>query len=139
MLGSFWPPIRALPRLCTLSIRAQSFVVGINLARLIALLGQKRFRTIWILDRVTRPALAACLAGIPELKSSESMSAFGGRNGHRRAGPKMSIITLRRPASAQLFALQTNGRTYAPVTFSVAIKGLNLLVLQGEMLISLRF
>ena len=39
---------------------------GINLLRLIGLLRRKRFRTIWILDRTVRPALAAFLAGIPE-------------------------------------------------------------------------
>lgn len=39
---------------------------GLNLIRLIALLRQKRFRTLWILDRTSRPALAAFLAGIPE-------------------------------------------------------------------------
>jgi heptosyltransferase-2 len=39
---------------------------GINLLRLAALLRRSRFRSIWILDRTTRPALAARLAGIPE-------------------------------------------------------------------------
>jgi heptosyltransferase II len=39
---------------------------GINLIRLIALLRQKRFRKLWILDRTMRPAVAAFLAGIPE-------------------------------------------------------------------------
>ncbi|MGB6536825.1 MAG: glycosyltransferase family 9 protein [Xanthobacteraceae bacterium] len=39
---------------------------GINLLRLTALLRQRRFRSIWILDRTIRPALAALLAGIPE-------------------------------------------------------------------------
>ena len=39
---------------------------GLNLIRLAALLRRYRFRTIWILDRTTRPALAAKLAGIPE-------------------------------------------------------------------------
>jgi heptosyltransferase-2 len=39
---------------------------GINLIRLAALLRRRRFRAIWILDRTTRPALAAMLAGIPE-------------------------------------------------------------------------
>ena len=39
---------------------------GINLIRLAALLRQRRFRSIWILDRTTRPAVAAALAGIPE-------------------------------------------------------------------------
>jgi heptosyltransferase II len=39
---------------------------GINLIRLVALLRQKRFGKIWILDRTIRPALAALLAGIPE-------------------------------------------------------------------------
>jgi heptosyltransferase II len=39
---------------------------GLNLIRLVALLRQRRFRTLWILDRTTRPALAAFLAGIPE-------------------------------------------------------------------------
>ena len=39
---------------------------GINLIRLVALLRRHRFRSIWILDRTTRPALAAMLAGIPE-------------------------------------------------------------------------
>jgi heptosyltransferase-2 len=38
----------------------------INLIRLVALLRRRRFRTVWILDRTTRPALAAMLAGIPE-------------------------------------------------------------------------
>lgn len=39
---------------------------GLNLIRLIALFRQRRFRTLWILDRTTRPAFAALLAGIPE-------------------------------------------------------------------------
>lgn len=39
---------------------------GINLLRLAALLRRNKFRSIWILDRTTRPALAAKLAGIPE-------------------------------------------------------------------------
>jgi len=39
---------------------------GLNLIRLVALLRQRRFRTLWILDRTTRPAFAALLAGIPE-------------------------------------------------------------------------
>jgi len=39
---------------------------GLNLIRLAALLRRCRFRSIWILDRTTRPALAARLAGIPE-------------------------------------------------------------------------
>ena len=38
---------------------------GINLIRLILLLRRYRFRTLWILDRTIRPALAAKLAGIP--------------------------------------------------------------------------
>ena len=39
---------------------------GLNLIRLMALLRRQRFSAIWILDRTTRPALAALLAGIPE-------------------------------------------------------------------------
>ena len=39
---------------------------GLNLLRLMALLRPRRFHSIWILDRTTRPALAARLAGIPE-------------------------------------------------------------------------
>ena len=39
---------------------------GINLMRLVALLRRQNFHSIWILDRTTRPALAALLAGIPE-------------------------------------------------------------------------
>jgi len=39
---------------------------GLNLIRLVALLRQRRFRTLWILDSTTRPAFAAFLAGIPE-------------------------------------------------------------------------
>lgn len=39
---------------------------GINLLRLVALMRRGRFRTIWILDRTIRPALAALLAGIPQ-------------------------------------------------------------------------
>jgi heptosyltransferase-2 len=39
---------------------------GVNLIRLVALLRQRRFRSIWILDRTTRPAVAAALARIPE-------------------------------------------------------------------------
>ena len=39
---------------------------GLNLIRLAALLRRHRFRSIWILDRTIRPALAAKLAGIPE-------------------------------------------------------------------------
>lgn len=38
---------------------------GLNLLRLITLLRRKRFRTVWILDRTIRPALAAFAAGIP--------------------------------------------------------------------------
>ncbi|MGB3743194.1 MAG: glycosyltransferase family 9 protein [Xanthobacteraceae bacterium] len=39
---------------------------GINLIRLVALLRRQRLRSLWILDRTIRPALAAALAGIPE-------------------------------------------------------------------------
>jgi heptosyltransferase-2 len=39
---------------------------GLNMIRLVALLRRCRFRTVWILDRTTRPACAALLAGIPE-------------------------------------------------------------------------
>ena len=39
---------------------------GVNLIRLVALLRRHRFRTVWILDRTLRPAVAAMLAGIPE-------------------------------------------------------------------------
>ena len=37
----------------------------VNLFRLANLLRQNRFQTVWILDRTSRPALAAALAGIP--------------------------------------------------------------------------
>ena len=39
---------------------------GVNLIRLVALMRQQGPRSIWILDRTIRPALAAALAGIPE-------------------------------------------------------------------------
>ncbi len=39
---------------------------GLNLLRLILLLRRQRFRTLWILDRTVRPALAGLLAGIPQ-------------------------------------------------------------------------
>jgi heptosyltransferase II len=39
---------------------------GVNMIRLAALLRQKNFRSIWILDRTLRPAVAAKLAGVPE-------------------------------------------------------------------------
>ncbi|MFZ1150124.1 MAG: glycosyltransferase family 9 protein [Xanthobacteraceae bacterium] len=39
---------------------------GVNLVRLARLLRQNRFRTVWILDRTLRPAIAAVLAGVPE-------------------------------------------------------------------------
>jgi heptosyltransferase-2 len=39
---------------------------GVNLIRLIALLRRQRLRSLWILDRTIRPALAAALASIPE-------------------------------------------------------------------------
>jgi heptosyltransferase II len=39
---------------------------GVNLIRLARMLRQKRFRTVWILDRTLRPAIAATLAGVPE-------------------------------------------------------------------------
>ena len=39
---------------------------GLNLIRLVALLRRRRFRTVWILDRTSRPAFAAWCAGIPE-------------------------------------------------------------------------
>jgi heptosyltransferase-2 len=39
---------------------------GVNLIRLAQLLRRRGLRSIWILDRTTRPALAAMLAGIPE-------------------------------------------------------------------------
>jgi len=39
---------------------------GINLIRLVALLRRQQLRSLWILDRTIRPALAAALAGIPE-------------------------------------------------------------------------
>ncbi len=39
---------------------------GLNLVRLTAMLRRRRFRSIWILDRTIRPAVAAFLAGIPQ-------------------------------------------------------------------------
>ena len=39
---------------------------GLNLVRLVALLRRHRLRSIWILDRTIRPALAAALAGVPQ-------------------------------------------------------------------------
>jgi heptosyltransferase-2 len=39
---------------------------GVNLIKLAGLLRRRRFRTLWILDRTIRPALAAKLAGTPE-------------------------------------------------------------------------
>jgi heptosyltransferase-2 len=39
---------------------------GVNLIRLAARLRRQHLRSIWILDRTIRPALAAALAGIPE-------------------------------------------------------------------------
>ncbi len=39
---------------------------GVNLIRLAVLLRRRRFGAIWILDRTTRPAVAAALAGIPK-------------------------------------------------------------------------
>ncbi len=39
---------------------------GLNLMRLIHLLRRHHFRTLWILDRTLRPAVAGLLAGIPE-------------------------------------------------------------------------
>jgi heptosyltransferase-2 len=39
---------------------------GVNLIRLVALLRRQRLRSLRILDRTIRPALAAALAGIPE-------------------------------------------------------------------------
>jgi heptosyltransferase II len=42
------------------------FMRAVNLMRLVTLLRRHRFRTLWILDRTLRPALAAKLAGIPE-------------------------------------------------------------------------
>jgi heptosyltransferase-2 len=39
---------------------------GLNLLRLTLLLRRRRFRTIWILDRTLRPAVAALFAGIPQ-------------------------------------------------------------------------
>ena len=42
------------------------FKRGVNLIRLARMLRQKRLRTVWILDRTLRPAIAATLAGVPE-------------------------------------------------------------------------
>lgn len=39
---------------------------GLNLIRLARLLRQRRFQTVWILDRTLRPAIAAALARTPE-------------------------------------------------------------------------
>ncbi len=39
---------------------------GINLIRLAMLLRQRRFQTVWILDRTLRPAIAAALGGVPQ-------------------------------------------------------------------------
>src|SRR5579871_4725680 len=39
---------------------------GLNQLRLVCLLRREAFQRIWILDRTSRPALAALLAGIPE-------------------------------------------------------------------------
>jgi hypothetical protein len=38
---------------------------GINLIRLVALLRRQQLRSLWILDRTIRPALAAALAAFP--------------------------------------------------------------------------
>jgi heptosyltransferase II len=39
---------------------------AINLIRLAGILRRCRFRTVWVLDRTARPAVAALLAGVPE-------------------------------------------------------------------------
>jgi heptosyltransferase-2 len=39
---------------------------AVTLIRLVTMLRKRRFRSIWVLDRTIRPALAAALAGIPE-------------------------------------------------------------------------
>jgi heptosyltransferase-2 len=39
---------------------------GLNVIRLVTLLRRRHFRTLWILDRTTRPALAGLFAGIPQ-------------------------------------------------------------------------
>jgi len=39
---------------------------GLNLVKLVALMRARRFKSIWILDKTVRPALAARLAGIPQ-------------------------------------------------------------------------
>jgi heptosyltransferase-2 len=46
--------------------QGSEFKRAVNLAVLTALLRAKKFRRVWILDRTTRPALAARMAGIPE-------------------------------------------------------------------------
>jgi heptosyltransferase-2 len=45
--------------------RGSELARGLHLARLVALLRRERFATLWILDRTTRPAFAAWVAGIP--------------------------------------------------------------------------
>lgn len=40
---------------------------GVNLIRLALLLRRRKFKSVWILDRTIRPALAASLASVPEI------------------------------------------------------------------------
>jgi heptosyltransferase-2 len=58
---------------------------GVNLIRLVALLRRQRLRSLWILDRTIRPALAAALAGIPARigLGLGSQSLFITNRGHR--------------------------------------------------------
>lgn len=56
----------SVARIITFEHAGSELQRGINLARLVALLRQEGFRTLWILDRTVRPALAALLAGIPQ-------------------------------------------------------------------------
>lgn len=46
--------------------QGSEFKRAVNLAVLTALLRAKKFQRVWILDRTTRPALAARMAGVPE-------------------------------------------------------------------------
>ena len=72
----FAPPISAAGDLLAAEPRVAATVYlthagselqrGIILIRLVALLRRQRLKSIWILDRTIRPALAAALAGIPE-------------------------------------------------------------------------
>jgi heptosyltransferase II len=101
---------------------------GINLIRLVTLLRRHHLRSIWILDRTIRPALAAALAGIPERigLGLGPQSAFITNDGigqdHFHDHPIDWLRALMAAMNVPLSSTEPNLQVPAPVLNSVAEK-----------------